>query len=74
MDLRKDIMRQCKRCQKSYKKSRKRNKLRGHYNPTPHKRKKANLVKTHLLEGKGTDLVCTDCLKTLTKEAKVTDN
>lgn len=49
----------------------KRNLLRGHYNPTPKKKKKANLQWTNLLEGKGRALVCSKCLKTLTKNAKI---
>lgn len=58
-------------CEKSHKMGGKRNLLRGHYNPTPKKKKKANLQWTNLLEGKGRALVCSKCLKTLTKNAKI---
>ena len=71
-------------CEKSYMMGRKRNLLRGHYNPTPKKKKKANLQWTNLhsaedlsiqnakkskTASKRRILVCTRCLKTLTKKA-----
>lgn len=44
-----------------------RKKLRGQYNPTNWKKKKANLQQAQLPSGKRV-FVCTRCLKTLTKK------
>ncbi|MBU2101391.1 hypothetical protein KKH05_01600 [Patescibacteria group bacterium] len=46
----------------------KRNKLRGHYNPTPQQRKYPNLQKSLNEAGKRV-LACTQCIKTLSKKA-----
>ncbi len=62
-------MRQCAVCGKSYIRARSRKKLRGNYNPTPWRRKKANLQKTRLPESGKRAFVCTQCLKTLSTKA-----
>ena len=61
-------MRKCEKCGKSYKMCGTRKLLRGNYNPTNRSQKKANLVKTNLLIPGKKSLVCTQCLKTLTKK------
>jgi len=62
-------MRQCTKCGKSYIKGGTRKLLRGHYNPTKTSKKKANLQWTKsFIPGKRV-LVCTRCLKGLTKKA-----
>ena len=60
-------MRACKRCGKSYKMGGTRKLLRGHYNPTTSGRKKANLQWTSLLVPGTRSMVCTQCLRTLSK-------
>jgi ribosomal protein L28 len=60
-------MRKCEKCEKSYNLGLKRKKLRGKYNPTTKNKQKANLHKTTLLVPGKTSLVCSKCLKTLTK-------
>ncbi|MGC9046818.1 MAG: L28 family ribosomal protein [Minisyncoccia bacterium] len=60
-------MRQCAKCGKGYNSANKRIKLRGKYNPTHSYQQKANLHWTKLyIPGKKV-LVCTKCLRTLTK-------
>lgn len=59
-------MRQCELCGKGSIMRGQRKKLRGNYNPTPAKRKYPNLHKTRLPDGKRV-VVCTDCLRKLTK-------
>ena len=61
-------MRQCEICGKGRKLAGKRNKLRGHFNPTPLQGKYPNLQKTLDKNGKRV-LACTNCLKTLAKRA-----
>jgi ribosomal protein L28 len=56
----------CQICGKKSIVARKRNKLRGKYNPTPKKRKYPNLQWIHLASGKRV-LACTRCIKTLSK-------
>ena len=60
-------MRQCARCGKSYIKATTRKKLRGKYNPTKTGMRKANLQWSRLLDPRRRQLICTQCLKTLTK-------
>lgn len=62
-------MRKCEMCGKSYKIAVTRKLLRGHYNPTGKKKRKANLVKITLYKPGHRSLICTRCLKTLTKKA-----
>jgi len=62
-------MRACESCGKSYKGGGTRKLLRGHYNPTAYHKKRANLQWTRLLHPPKRSLVCTRCLKTLTKKA-----
>ena len=61
-------MRQCETCGKGSTMGGSRNKLRGKYNPTTHKRKYPNLQKTKLSNGKRV-LICTRCIKKLAKKA-----
>ncbi|MDP3953323.1 MAG: L28 family ribosomal protein [bacterium] len=61
-------MKQCEICGKGPKMAGKRNKLRGHYNPTPQKAKYPNLQKSTTPEGKRV-LACTTCIKTIAKQA-----
>jgi ribosomal protein L28 len=56
----------CQICGKKSIVARKRNKLRGKYNPTPKKRKYPNLQWVRLASGKRV-LACTRCIKTLSK-------
>ena len=63
-------MRACKRCGKSYKMGGTRKKLRGIFNPTNWSKKKANLQWTKLLVPGKRSLVCTRCLRTLTKKGR----
>ena len=63
-------MRACKKCGKSYKAGGTRKLLRGHYNPTSSKKKKANLQWTKLLVIGERSLVCTQCIRTLSKASK----
>lgn len=63
-------MRQCERCGKSYNMAQKRKKLRGKYNPTKKHKQKVNLHKTRAYKEGKVCMVCTDCLKTLTKRLK----
>ncbi len=62
-------MRKCANCGKTPIMAGTRKLLRGHYNPTAWSRKYPNLQKTKLPTGERA-LVCTQCLKTLSK-AKV---
>lgn len=59
-------MRQCEICKKSYQIAITRTKLRGKYNPTGKHKQKANL-QNKKIDGKRM-LICTKCLKTLTKK------
>ncbi len=60
-------MRACERCGKSHIMGGTRKLLRGHYNPTNWSKKKANLQWTKsYISGKRT-LLCTRCIRTLTK-------
>ncbi len=60
-------MRQCEMCKKSYMMGGTRKLLRGNYNPTNWKKKKANLQKaTDPKTGKRL-LACTKCMKTMAK-------
>lgn len=59
-------MRQCKICKKSYQIATTRIKLRGKYNPTGVHKQKANL-QYKKIDNKRI-LVCTKCLKTITKK------
>ncbi|MEX1014650.1 MAG: 50S ribosomal protein L28 [Candidatus Paceibacterota bacterium] len=63
-------MRKCEKCEKSHKMGRKRNLLRGHYNPTPKKKKKANIqnVRVESWENGKKSSLCTQCIKTLTRK------
>jgi len=61
-------MRACAICGKSYILGGTRKLLRGHYNPTKTGKKKANLQWTRLYAPGKRVLVCTRCLKTLTKK------
>jgi ribosomal protein L28 len=64
-------MRACAKCGKSYIKGGTRKLLRGNYNPTKTSKKKANLQWTKVyIPGKRV-LVCTRCLKDLTKKRGV---
>ncbi|HXF43910.1 MAG TPA: 50S ribosomal protein L28 [Candidatus Paceibacterota bacterium] len=63
-------MRACAVCGKSYQMGGTRRLLRGHYNPTKRGKKKANLQWTKALRAGGRALVCTRCLKTLTKKGR----
>jgi ribosomal protein L28 len=59
-------------CGKSYNIAQKRKKLRGKYNPVKKYKQKANLHKTRLYREDGkVSLVCSKCLKTLTKKASI---
>jgi len=60
-------MRACEKCGKSYKGGGTRKLLRGHYNPTAYSKKRANLQWTRLLKKDKRSLVCTRCLKTLSR-------
>lgn len=60
-------MRACERCKKSSQGGGTRKLLRGHYNPTNYGKKKANLQWTSLLVPGKRSLVCTRCLRTLSK-------
>ncbi|HDY73007.1 MAG TPA: hypothetical protein ENH86_00335 [Candidatus Jorgensenbacteria bacterium] len=63
-------MRKCELCEKSHTMGGKRKLLRGHYNPVnKHYKRKANLQRTILPSGKRA-LICTQCLKTLSKKKK----
>ena len=47
----------------------KRNKLRGHFNPTPVRRKQPNLQKT--LNDRGEKIIaCTQCIKAFSKKTR----
>ncbi len=61
-------MRQCEVCGKGSIVRGQRKKLRGNYNPTPKKRKYPNLHNSVLPSGKK-GVVCTSCLKKITKSA-----
>lgn len=61
-------MRACEMCKKSYLGGGTRKLLRGHYNPTAYGKKRANLQWTRLLSSGKRSLVCTRCLRTLTKK------
>ena len=62
-------MKKCEICGKGSKMAGKRKKLRGHFNPTPLKRKRPNLQKT--LNDKGERvLACTQCIKAFSKKSK----
>ena len=63
-------MRKCARCEKSFIMGGTRKLLRGHYNPTSWGKKKANLQWTKSYTPGKRALVCTRCLRTLTKKAK----
>ncbi len=63
-------MRACAICEKSYLMGGTRKLLRGHYNPTKRGKKKANLQWTRALGPGKRSLVCTRCLKTLTKRGR----
>jgi hypothetical protein len=63
-------MRACERCGKSGQGGGTRKLLRGHYNPTAYGKKRANLQWTSLFKKGRRSLVCTTCLKTLSKSAK----
>jgi len=60
-------MRACEKCTKSYEMGGTRVKLRGKYNPTNWSKKRANLQWTTLLVKGKRSLVCTKCLRTLSK-------
>ncbi|KKS83082.1 MAG: hypothetical protein UV58_C0001G0009 [Candidatus Wolfebacteria bacterium GW2011_GWC1_43_10] len=62
-------MRQCEICGKGSLVARKRNKLRGKYNPTEKSRRYPNLQKTRLANGKRI-LACAGCIKKLAKAGK----
>lgn len=59
-------MRQCYQCEKSYMMGGTRKLLRGHYNPTNWKKKKANLQWSLMANGKRA-LLCTRCIRTKSK-------
>ena len=61
------IMKQCAICEKSYKMGGTRKLLRGHYNPTNWKKKKANLQWMKNTKAEGRILACTRCIRTLGK-------
>jgi len=63
-------MRACERCGKSFQMGGTRKKLRGKFNPTNWSKKKANLQWTNLFVSGKRTLVCTKCLRTLTKVKK----
>lgn len=60
-------MRKCERCEKSFKMGGTRELLRGKHNPTNWSKKKANLQWTRLLVPNKRSMVCTRCLRTLSK-------
>jgi len=63
-------MRQCERCGKSYVNANTRKKLRGIFNPTNRTKKRANLQHTRdYIPGKRS-LICTQCMRTLSKTKK----
>jgi len=66
-------MRACARCGKSYKGGGTRKLLRGHYNPTTYGKKKANLQWSRVMGGTRR-LLCTNCIKTLTRKGTATKN
>ena len=61
-------MKQCQICGKGRMIGGKRNKLRGHYNPTPKQPKYPNLQRTTDQNGRVV-LACTNCIKTIAKRA-----
>ena len=71
------FMRKCELCGKGSKMAGTRKLLRGHYNPVNWSRKYPNLQKTKLPDGLPAGkagkraLVCTQCLRTLAKKARV---
>lgn len=61
-------MRECARCKKSYQGGGTRKLLRGHYNPTTYGKKKANLQWTRAFISGKRVLLCTRCLRTITRK------
>ncbi|MDD4931016.1 MAG: hypothetical protein PHG66_02575 [Candidatus Colwellbacteria bacterium] len=62
-------MRQCEICGKGSILRGARIKLRGHYNPTPKKRKNANLQPTRILGRRV--IACVKCAKTIAKKMAI---
>lgn len=60
-------MRACARCKKSFIMGGTRRLLRGKHNPTSWKKKKANLQWSRVMGGTR-KLLCTNCIKTLTRK------
>jgi len=62
-------MKECEMCGKGSKMAGKRNKLRGHFNPTPLQRKYPNQQKTLNNDGERV-IACTQCIKAFSKKTK----